>query len=163
MRNDCDGRSCGLLSIQLLHVQQYTLEKQKYCQKQAQRPIQSKGSTRAFSHQIHRSVLFVSLVTQIPSSSRPKQESRSHAYTAAYARSKANNVVAQFYVTVHFSPNDERTMTWMTGTQKMTCSWLEFMKFLKVDFQGADNPLGLRPHAPSSSTSTPRRGCNNFM
>ena len=53
--------------------------------------IQSKGSTRAFSHQIHRSVLFVSLVTQVPSSSRPKQESRRHACTAAYARSKANN------------------------------------------------------------------------
>ncbi len=53
--------------------------------------IQSKGSTRAFSHQIPRSVLFVSLVTQVPSSSRPKQESRRHACTAAYARSKANN------------------------------------------------------------------------
>ena len=66
------------------------------------------------------------------------------------------DVVAQFYVTVHFSPDEERTMTWMTGTQKMTGSWSEFMKFLKVDFQGADNPLGLRPHAPSSSTATPK-------
>ncbi|KAI4995688.1 hypothetical protein ZWY2020_037736 [Hordeum vulgare] len=66
------------------------------------------------------------------------------------------DVVAQFYVTVHFSPDDERTMTWMTGTQKMTGSWSEFMKLLKVDFQGADNPLGLRPHAPSSATATPK-------
>ncbi|KAI5016644.1 hypothetical protein ZWY2020_006495 [Hordeum vulgare] len=66
------------------------------------------------------------------------------------------DVVAQFYVTVHFAPDDMRTMTWMTGTQKMTGSWSEFMKLLKVDFQGDETPLGLRPHAPSSSTATPK-------
>jgi len=26
------------------------------------------------------------------------------------------DVVAQFYVTVHFAPDDEHTMTWMTGS-----------------------------------------------
>ena len=30
------------------------------------------------------------------------------------------------------------------------------MKLLKVDFQGSDNPFGLCPHAPSSSTATPK-------
>jgi len=64
------------------------------------------------------------------------------------------DVVAQFYVTVHFSPDDERSMVWMTGTQKMTemtGTWHEFMASLKVEFQGADTPLGSRPHAAAST------------
>ncbi|KAI4979266.1 hypothetical protein ZWY2020_016019 [Hordeum vulgare] len=55
-------------------------------------------------------------------------------------------VVAQFYVTVHFSPDAERSIVWMTGSKKMTALH-EFMQFLHIDFQGADTPLGLRPHA----------------
>ncbi|KAI4995867.1 hypothetical protein ZWY2020_037955 [Hordeum vulgare] len=65
-------------------------------------------------------------------------------------------IVAQFYVTVHFQPDDECTMTWMTGNQKLTGSWTEFMEFLKVDFQGEENAFGMRPHAPCSSTPTPK-------
>ena len=67
------------------------------------------------------------------------------------------NVVAQFYVTVHFSPDDERSMVWMTGTQKMTGTWREFMAFLKVEFQGADTPLGSRPHAVASTDRAPAK------
>ncbi|KAI5005910.1 hypothetical protein ZWY2020_033153 [Hordeum vulgare] len=47
-------------------------------------------------------------------------------------------------------------MTWMTGTQKMTGSWSEFMQLLKVEFQGDENALGMRPHAPSSSSAIPK-------
>ncbi|KAI4975364.1 hypothetical protein ZWY2020_048971 [Hordeum vulgare] len=47
-------------------------------------------------------------------------------------------------------------MTWMTGSQKLTGTWVEFMQFLNVDFQGEENVLGMRPHAPASSTSTPK-------
>ncbi|KAI4970754.1 hypothetical protein ZWY2020_001668 [Hordeum vulgare] len=67
------------------------------------------------------------------------------------------DVVTQFYVTVHFSPDDERTMIWMNGIHKMTGSWLEFMEFLKVDFQGADNPIGSHPHAPASTDRAPAK------
>ncbi|KAI4984176.1 hypothetical protein ZWY2020_046548 [Hordeum vulgare] len=43
--------------------------------------------------------------------------------------------VAQFYVTVHFSHDEQRSMIWMTGSQKMTGSWSEFMQFLHIDFR----------------------------
>ncbi|KAI4985520.1 hypothetical protein ZWY2020_018150 [Hordeum vulgare] len=66
------------------------------------------------------------------------------------------DIVAQFYITVHFQPDDERTMTWMTGSPKLTGSWTEFMQLLNIDFQGEENVLGMRPHAPASSTSTPK-------
>ncbi|KAI4977611.1 hypothetical protein ZWY2020_005707 [Hordeum vulgare] len=66
-------------------------------------------------------------------------------------------VVAQFYVTVHFSPDEERSMVWMTGTQKMTGTWREFMAFLKVECQGADTPLGSRPHAAAPTDRPPTK------
>ena len=65
--------------------------------------------------------------------------------------------VAQFYVTVHFSPDAQRSMVWMTGSKKMTGSWTEFMQFLHIDFQGADTPLGLRPHAAAPTDRAPAK------
>ena len=45
----------------------------------------------------------------------------------------------------------------MTGTKKMTGSWTEFMQFLHIDFQGADTPLGLRPHAAAPTDRAPAK------
>lgn len=62
------------------------------------------------------------------------------------------DIVAQFYVTVHFHVDVDRTMTWMTNGEKMSGSWIEFMKLLNVPDEVLHNPVGLRPHANPGAT-----------
>ena len=39
-------------------------------------------------------------------------------------------ILAQFFASVHFHPNEERTMTWMTNGRQLTATWKEFMTLL---------------------------------
>ncbi|KAE8795188.1 hypothetical protein D1007_29921 [Hordeum vulgare] len=61
-------------------------------------------------------------------------------------------IVAQFFVTVHFHSDAERTMTWMTNGEKMSATWKEFMNLMNIRDEGLENPAGLRPHAKPSAT-----------
>ena len=61
-------------------------------------------------------------------------------------------VVAQFYVSVLFHNDENLSLTWMTHGEKMTGSWAEFMKLLKINFAGLHNPVGLRPHRNPDTT-----------
>ena len=36
-------------------------------------------------------------------------------------------IVAQFFASVHFHTDVERSMTWMTNGERMTADWKEFM------------------------------------
>src|SRR3990170_5150229 len=41
-------------------------------------------------------------------------------------------IVAQFFASVHFHTDEERTMTWMTNGHQLTAKWKEFMDLLQV-------------------------------
>ncbi|KAE8792244.1 hypothetical protein D1007_33246 [Hordeum vulgare] len=54
-------------------------------------------------------------------------------------------IVAQFYVSVHFHTYEERTMTWMTNGEKLCATWKDFMDLLHVHDEGLGKPVGLQP------------------
>ena len=62
-------------------------------------------------------------------------------------------IVAQFFTSVHFHPDEEQNMTWMTNGQRMTTKWKDFMDLLQVLDEGLNTPVGVRPHANSESAS----------
>lgn len=62
-------------------------------------------------------------------------------------------IVAQFFASVHFHPDEEWNMTWMTNGQWMTAKWKDFMDLLQVPDEGLNTPVGVRPHANFESTS----------
>jgi hypothetical protein len=61
-------------------------------------------------------------------------------------------IVAQFYATVHFHANEERSMSWMTGGRRLKVDWKNFMDCLGIADEGVDNPVGLRPHKDTPPT-----------
>ena len=62
-------------------------------------------------------------------------------------------ILAQFFASVHFHPNEERTMTWMTNGRQLTATWKEFMTLLGVPDEGLATPQGVRPHANPESAN----------
>ena len=62
-------------------------------------------------------------------------------------------ILAQFFASVHFHPNEERTMTWMTNGRQLTATWKEFMTLLGVPDEGLTTPQGVRPHANPESAN----------
>ena len=55
-------------------------------------------------------------------------------------------ILAQFFASVHFHTDEERTMTWMTNGKRMSTKWKEFMEMLHVRDEGLNVPVGVRPH-----------------
>ena len=55
-------------------------------------------------------------------------------------------LVAQFFATVWFGTEDNRTMIWMTHGRQLRATWGEFMDLLGYPDEGLEKPLGLRPH-----------------
>ena len=62
-------------------------------------------------------------------------------------------ILAQFFASVHFHPNEERTMTWMTNGRQLTATWKEFMTLLGVLDEELATPQGVRPHANPESAN----------
>ena len=62
-------------------------------------------------------------------------------------------LVAQFFASVHFHPDEERRMTWMTNGRQLTAMWQEFIVLLSVPDEGLNTPVGVRPHANPESAS----------
>ena len=60
-------------------------------------------------------------------------------------------LVAQFFATVYFSTNTDRTMTWMCHDRRVSCKWKDWMMALDIQDQGLDEALGLRPHTNKAS------------
>ena len=60
-------------------------------------------------------------------------------------------IIAQFFASVHFGVNEERTMTWMTNGRQLSATWKEFMELLLIPDEGLDTLVGVRPHANSDS------------
>ena len=60
--------------------------------------------------------------------------------------------MAQFYTTVHFHANEERSMSWMTSGRRFRVDWKDFMNCSGVADEGEDNPVGLRPHKEAPPT-----------
>ncbi|XP_044979323.1 uncharacterized protein LOC123446852 [Hordeum vulgare subsp. vulgare] len=61
-------------------------------------------------------------------------------------------IVAQFFVTIHFHTDAKRTMTWVTNGERLSATWKEFMDLMNIRDEGLENPLGLHPHAKPSAT-----------
>ncbi|KAE8817715.1 hypothetical protein D1007_04577 [Hordeum vulgare] len=57
------------------------------------------------------------------------------------------SIVAHFFATVHFHPDEARTMTWMTNGMQLTATWKYFMDLLQVRDEGLTTAVGLRRHA----------------
>ena len=68
-------------------------------------------------------------------------------------------IVAQFFASVHFHPDEEQTMTWMTNGQRMTAKWKEFMELLNVHHEGLNAPVGVRTLLRRSLALTRKPGC----
>ena len=62
-------------------------------------------------------------------------------------------VVAQFFASVHFHPDEEWNMTWMTNGQRMTAKWKDFMDLLQIPDEGLNTTVGVRPHANPESAN----------
>jgi hypothetical protein len=62
-------------------------------------------------------------------------------------------LVAQFFASVHFHTDEERTLTWMTNGKRLTAKWKEFMQLLHVRDEGLNVPVGVRPHANQESAN----------
>ena len=62
-------------------------------------------------------------------------------------------IIAQFFASVHFGVNEERTMTWMTNGRQLSATWKEFMELLLIPDEGLDTLVGVRPHANSESAN----------
>ncbi|KAE8779396.1 hypothetical protein D1007_47608 [Hordeum vulgare] len=56
------------------------------------------------------------------------------------------DIVAQFFASVHFHTDEERTMTWMTNGERLCANWKEFMDLLHIRDEGLEKLVGLRPH-----------------
>ncbi|KAE8776862.1 hypothetical protein D1007_50444 [Hordeum vulgare] len=52
-------------------------------------------------------------------------------------------IVAQFFLTFHFHPDDDRTMTWMTNGEQLSATWKEFMALLHVHDEGLEHSIEL--------------------
>ena len=55
-------------------------------------------------------------------------------------------LVAQFFATIWYGANPERTLIWMTNGRQSRTSWGTFMELLGYPGEGLRKPLGLRPH-----------------
>ncbi|KAE8803444.1 putative atp-dependent rna helicase ddx11 [Hordeum vulgare] len=62
-------------------------------------------------------------------------------------------IVAQFFVTIHFHSDEEHTISWMNNGERLSATWKEFMDLLNVCDEGLEHSVGLRPHAKPSATS----------
>ena len=62
-------------------------------------------------------------------------------------------IVAQFFASIHFHTDEERTMTWMTNGKRMSTKWKEFMEMLHVRDEGLNVPVGVRPHGNPESAN----------
>src|SRR3954463_8017519 len=57
------------------------------------------------------------------------------------------HLVQQFYATVVFGSNQERTMVWMSGTTRCTATFHDFSNVIFENFHGVSTPLGLHMHS----------------
>jgi hypothetical protein len=57
-------------------------------------------------------------------------------------------LILQFYATVAFTGDDDRTFKWMTGTRYYESSFTRFASLLGYPFDGPTNPVGHRIHTP---------------
>ncbi|KAE8797509.1 Exocyst complex component 7 [Hordeum vulgare] len=62
-------------------------------------------------------------------------------------------IVAKFFVPVHFHSDEAPTMTWMINGERLSATWKEFMDLLNVHDEGLEYLVGLRPHAKPSATA----------
>ena len=62
-------------------------------------------------------------------------------------------IMAQFFASVHFHTDEERSMTWMTNGQQMTAKWKEFMAMLHVRDEGLNKRVGVHPHGNTESAN----------
>ena len=62
-------------------------------------------------------------------------------------------LVAQFFASVHFHTDGERTMSCMTNGKKLSATWKEFMTLLHVRDEGLDVRVGARPHGNAESAN----------
>ena len=60
----------------------------------------------------------------------------------------SDELVLQFYTSVHFSDDDARTMTWMSAGQQCSKTLAEFGALLCYQVQDPDDPGYQRIHAP---------------
>jgi hypothetical protein len=56
-------------------------------------------------------------------------------------------LILQFYVTLSFTGDDERTFKWMTGTRYCDSTFTRFAAVLGYPFDGPTNPVGHRIHS----------------
>src|SRR3954464_7369141 len=62
------------------------------------------------------------------------------------------DLLAQFYATVYFrSQSGVRSLIWMLGEHRVSCTWEKFMEALGVPFSSPDDALGLRPHTAANA------------
>jgi hypothetical protein len=57
-------------------------------------------------------------------------------------------LILQFYATLAFTGDDDRTFKWMTGTRYCESSFTRFAALLGYPFDGPTNPVGHRIHTP---------------
>ncbi|XP_044981467.1 uncharacterized protein LOC123448583 isoform X1 [Hordeum vulgare subsp. vulgare] len=62
-------------------------------------------------------------------------------------------IVARFFVTVHFHSEEECTMSWMTNGERLSATWKEFMDLPNIRDEGLEHLVGLRPHAKQTATA----------
>jgi hypothetical protein len=55
-------------------------------------------------------------------------------------------IIVQFYATLAFTADDDRTFKWMTGTRYCESSFTRFASLLGFPFNGPMNPIGHRIH-----------------
>jgi len=56
------------------------------------------------------------------------------------------DLITQFYTTVHMETNEERTLTWMTNDRVMTAPWKEFAAAIGYPENGASHPSEFHVH-----------------
>jgi hypothetical protein len=57
-------------------------------------------------------------------------------------------LILQFYATLSFTGDDERTFKWMTGTRYCESTFTRFATVLGYPFDGPTNHVGHRIHSP---------------
>lgn len=63
-----------------------------------------------------------------------------------------SELVVQFFATVHFGKDEERSLTWMIHGKVLHAKWKEFMKMLGYGDDGPHNTLGLCLHRSATAT-----------
>jgi len=57
------------------------------------------------------------------------------------------SLIHQFFATLVFDTNEQRSMRWMTGHVECRSDFTEFVRVLGYPFEGASVPCGVRMHS----------------